>query len=533
MPTISLVGKGVETVAMRRRDVMAALSGLLLAMYVSMLSSTVVTNALPQIVSDLQGTQSGYTWVVVSTLLTMTASTPVWGKLADIVSKKVLVQTALTLFTFGSLVAAAAPNMIVLVGGRAIQGLGVGGLAALTQVIIATMVPSRERARYTGYVGVVFAAATVTGPLVGGLVVDSPIGWRGCFIVGLPVTAVAFVLIQSRMRLPVVRSEVHIDYLGATLIVSGVSLLLIFVSLAGSSFSWSSSTSTLLVTGGLAILAAAWFVEARVATDPLIPLRLFKDRTTTLSIAASVMVGVAMFGVSVYPSQYFQLSRGLTPTEAGLMSIFMVIGLIGSSVATGRLVSRSGRWKRSVQVGLALVLVSFSLLGTIDEATPLVLVGLYLTGAGVGLGASMQTLLLAVQNVTRQDDLGAASSAVIFFRSLGGSIGVSVLGALLSSRVARDVEIGGAVLPPRGADVPGEGRPTGSIPDLDALSQPWRELYEQAFGNSTALVFLVSVPFAIIAFVCVVFIKEIPLRSSLDPVVESGGRLQSGHDESR
>ena len=345
---------------MSHREVLEALSGLLLAMFVAMLSSTVVSNALPAIVTDLDGSQTGYTWVVVATLLTMTATTPIWGKLADLFSKKVLVQTALVIFSIGSLVAAFAPSMGVLIGARAVQGLGVGGLTALVQVVIATMVSPRERGRYAGYIGAVFALATVSGPLVGGLIVDSPLGWRGCFFVGLPIAALAFVVLQRTLHLPVVKRQVRIDYLGATLIVAGVSILLVWVSLAGQQFDWVSPTTALLVAAGLVVIAAALYVEARVAVEPVIPLRLFRDRTTALATVASALVGVAMFGATVYLSQYFQLARGMSPTEAGLMSIAMVGGLLVSSITTGRIITTTGCWKRWLVGGMVLVVVGLA-----------------------------------------------------------------------------------------------------------------------------------------------------------------------------
>ncbi len=220
--------------AMTHREVLEAMSGLLLAMFVAMLSSTVVSNALPRIVESLHGSQTEYTWVVVATLLTMTATTPIWGKLADQFSKKALVQTALVIYVAGSLIAGTAANMGILIGARAIQGLGVGGLTALVQVVIASMVTPRERGRYSGYIGAVFAAATVSGPLIGGLIVDTPgLGWRWCFYVGIPVAVAAFVLLQKTLHLPVVRRDTRIDYLGATLLMSGVSILLIWITLAG------------------------------------------------------------------------------------------------------------------------------------------------------------------------------------------------------------------------------------------------------------------------------------------------------------
>jgi len=509
---------------MSHREVLEALSGLLLAMFVAMLSSTVVTNALPAIVSDLHGSQTGYTWVVVATLLAMTATTPIWGKLADLFNKKLLVQSALVIYTAGSLVAALAPNMQVLIGARVIQGLGVGGLTALVQVVIASMVSPRERGRYSGYIGATFAIATVSGPLIGGLIVDSPLGWRGTFFVGMPIAVAAFAVLQAKLHLPVVKREVHIDYLGATLIIGGVSLLLVWVSLAGAQFDWVSATSALMVLGGLAVIAAALYVEARVAVEPIIPLRLFKDRTTSLATAASVLIGVSMFGATVYLSEYFQNARGMSPTEAGLMSIAMVGGLLVSSIVTGRIISTTGLWKRYLVGGMVLVVVGLSLLGTIDATTPLVEVGAFMALLGLGLGATMQNLVLAVQNNTSQSDMGAASSVVSFFRSMGGSIGVSALGALLSHQVAQKVSDGLAAL-----GIPA-GHSTGSIPDLDALPAPVRAIYETAFGDATGHLFLVAAPFALLALVCVLFIREVPLRTTLDrdePEIAHNGPVPS------
>ncbi|MDO9497735.1 MAG: MDR family MFS transporter [Nocardioides sp.] len=494
---------------MTHREIMEALSGLLLAMFVAMLSSTVVTNALPAMVTDLGGSQTGYTWVVVATLLTMTATTPLWGKLADLFSKKLLVQTALVVYSVGSLVAAFAPNMEVLIGARAFQGLGVGGLTALVQVVIATMVSPRERGRYSGYIGAVFALATVSGPLIGGLIVDSPLGWRGCFFVGLPVAALAFVVLQRTLHLPVVRRQVNIDYLGATLIMGGVSILLVWVSLAGQQFEWVSATTALMLAAGVLVIAASVYVEARVASDPIIPLRLFRDRTTALATGASVMVGVAMFGATVYLSQYFQLARGMSPTEAGLMSIAMVGGLLVSSIATGRIITNTGLWKRWLLGGMVLVIIGLALLGSIDEKTNLLVVGVYMALVGLGLGATMQNLVLSVQNNTRIEDMGAASSVVAFFRSMGGSIGVSALGAVLATQVANSVRDGLKTM-----GVTPDAHESHAIPDLDTLPAPIRALYEASFGDAVGHLFLVSVPFAVIALVCVLFIKEVPLRTT-------------------
>jgi len=496
---------------MSHREVLEALSGLLLALFVAMLSSTVVSNALPRIVADLKGTESGYTWVVVATLLTMTASTPVWGKLSDLFSKKMLVQLALVIYSVGSLAAAMAPNMGSLIGARAVQGLGVGGLTALVQVVIASIVSPRERGRYSGYIGAVFAVATVSGPLIGGLIVDSSFGWRGCFFVGLPIAVLAFAVLQKTLHVRTIKREVSIDYLGAGLITGGVSMLLIWVSLAGNNFDWASVTTAWMVGLGLLLLVAAVVVEMR-AKEPIIPLHLFRDRTTSLATFASVMIGIAMFGSTVYLSQYFQVAHGMTPTHAGLMSIAMVGGLMVSSLTTGRIISRTGRWKRFLVAGMVLVVIGLALLGTIDSTTSLLRVGVFMAVLGVGLGATMQNLVLAVQNNTAQRDMGAASSVVAFFRSMGGSIGVSALGAVLSHHVAHDVTTGLAKLGITTAGTSGSS----AVPDMSTLPAPVRAVFEAAFGNATGTVFMIAAPCAAVALIAVLFIREVPLRTTID-----------------
>ena len=317
-------------------------------------------------------------------------------------------------------------------------------------------------------------------------------------------------MLQAKLHLPVVRRPVKIDYLGATLLVAGVSILLVWVSLAGNQFDWASLPTALMVPGGLLVLAAAIRVEQRYAADPVIPMRLFRERTTALATAASVLVGLSMFGATVYLSQYFQSARGMSPTEAGLMSVAMVGGLLVSSIVTGRIISETGLWKRYLVGGMVLVVTGMGLLGTIDATTSLIWVGVFMAVLGLGLGATMQNLVLAVQNNTAQADIGAASSVVAFFRSIGGSVGVSVLGALLAHQVSAKVLDGLAAM---GVDGSHE---SGAIPDLDALPAPVRALYESAFGEATGHVFLAAVPFALLALVCVLLIREVPLRSTLD-----------------
>lgn len=501
-------------VPMTHREILSVMSGLLLAMFVAMLSSTIVTNALPRIVVDLDGGEAGYTWVVVATLLTMTASTPIWGKLADLVNKKLLVQIALVTYAVGSIAAGLAQNMGQLIAARAVTGLGVGGMTALVMVVIATIVTPRERGRYSGYIGAVFAMATVSGPLIGGLIVDTPgLGWRWTFLVGVPVAAVALVVLQRTLHLPapvrVPGERPSIDYAGALLIVGGVSVLLAWVSLAGHQFDWASLTTAGMIALGVALLVAAVVVESRVA-EPIIPLRLFADRTTSLATLASVMVGVAMFGSTVYLSQYFQIARGMSPTHAGLMSTPMVLGLFVSSVVTGRIISNTGRWKKFLVGGMVAVVIGLALLSTIDAETPLVEIAAFMVVLGAGLGATMQNLVLAVQNQVAQRDMGAASALVTFFRSIGGSSGVAALGALLGHQVADKVTSGLAKL---GIAAEGSGA---TLPDLDTLPGPVRDVFQGAYGDATAMLFLVAVPFAVMALLLVSAIREVPLRTTLD-----------------
>jgi EmrB/QacA subfamily drug resistance transporter len=506
---------------MSHRAVLEALSGLLLAMFVAMLSSTVVSNALPVIVADLGGTETGYTWVVVATLLTLTATTPIWGKLADLFSKKLLVQVALLIFVAGSVLAGLAPTMGVLIGARAVQGVGVGGLTALVQIVIASIVAPRERGKYFGYLGAVFAVATVSGPLIGGLIVDTPwLGWRWCFLVGVPVAALAVLVLQKTLHLPTLKRDVSIDYWGAALIASGVSVLLVWVSLAGTRFDWASWVTVGMVGGGVALLALAVRVERR-AVEPVIPLHLFADRTISLAVVASLMVGVAMFGSTVFLAQYFQLSQGLSPTRAGLMTLPMVAGLLVSSIATGQLIARFGRWKRYLVLGGTLMVVGLLLLGQLDHTTPLVTAGAFMAVLGIGLGAVNQNLVLAVQNVAAQRDMGAASSLAAFFRTMGGSIGVSALGAALGHRVSDSVAQGLGRL---GVDTSGGH----AIPDLDSLPGPVREVVTAAYGDAIGHIFQLAVPFALIALLCIVLIREAPLRTTVERADELAERETAG-----
>jgi EmrB/QacA subfamily drug resistance transporter len=500
----------VQQGQMTHREILEALSGMLLAMFVAFLSSTVVSNALPTIITDLRGTQSQYTWVVTATLLASTASTPIWGKLADLFSKKLLIQLSIVIFIAGSMLAGLSQSVDTLIAWRVLQGLGLGGLQALVQIAMAAMISPRERGRYSGLLGAVMAVATVGGPLLGGLLVDTSwLGWRWCFYVGVPFAAVALVLLQRTLHLPVTKRDVHIDYLGAAFLTSGVSALLIWVTLAGNDFDWLSTESALFVGFGVLAIVAFLLTELR-AKEPIVPLRLFRDRTTTLAIIASVAVGVAMFGASVFLGQYLQISRGFSPTAAGLLTIPMVAGLLLSSTVSGILITRTGRWKAYLVVGAILVVLGFGLLSTIDHETNMVLFGGFLFVLGVGIGMTMQNLVLAVQNTVAASDLGAASSAVAFFRSLGGTIGVSVLGAVLSSHVGDLIRQGLAGIP--GAAQAASSGEVG-LSDFNQAPPAIRTLIRVSYGDATGRIFLISAVMSLVALVAIVFIREVALRT--------------------
>ncbi|MCT2541575.1 MFS transporter [Streptomyces atratus] len=499
---------------MSHRQIMEALAGLMLGMFVAILSSTVVSNALPEIISDLGGGQSAYTWVVTASLLAMTATTPLWGKLSDLFSKKLLVQIALVIYVAGSVVAGMSTSSGMLIACRVVQGIGVGGLSALAQIVMAAMIAPRERGRYSGYIGAVFAVATVGGPLLGGVITDTSwMGWRWCFYVGVPFAVIALIVLQKTLKLPVVKREVKVDWWGAFFISAAVSLLLVWVTFAGDKYDWLSWQTAAMVIGSL-VLAGIFIAVESKASEPIIPLRLFRNRTITLASLASLFVGIAMFAGTVFFSQYFQLARGKSPTMSGVMTIPMIAGLFISSTVSGQVITKTGRWKAWLVSGGFLVTAGLGLLGTIRYDTTYWHIAVFMAVMGLGIGMMMQNLVLATQNQVAPSDLGSASSVVTFFRSLGGAIGVSALGAVMANRVTHYVKDGLAELGPKGAAMGHGGTGGGGIPDLDKLPAPFRTVVESAYGHGVGDVFLYAAPAALIAFVVTIFIKEVALKTS-------------------
>jgi EmrB/QacA subfamily drug resistance transporter len=503
---------------MSHRQVLEALSGLLLGMFVSILAGTVVSTSLPRIIADLHGDQAAFTWVVTATLLATTVSTPIWGKFAELFSRKLLIQLSLVIFVLGSALAGFSQDTGTLVVFRVLQGLGAGGLTALSQIIMADIISPRERGRYMGLFGAVMALGTVGGPLIGGVITDS-IGWRWNFFVGAPVAIAAIILLQLTLHLPKLRKQkVRIDYLGAILIAGGVSLLMIWVTMAGNQFEWMSWTTAWMVGAAILMLVAAVIVELNVA-EPIIPMTLFRNRTFTLAVIASISVGVAMFGTSVFLSQYMQLARGATPTESGLLTLPMIVGLLISSTVVGQLISKYGKWKRYMVSGAALLTIGMFLMGTIHYNTNYVLVSVYMFVLGAGVGMVMQNLVLIVQNTVSPANIGTSSASVSFFRSLGGTIGVSVMGSVLGTQVltmmterSDDLKAALMKLGAEGAKI-GQALQSGTIPKVNDLPPSVRVIIESIYGQSVADIFLVAAPLAIVSLIAIAFLPNIKLGS--------------------
>lgn len=422
---------------MSHREVLRALTGLLAGFFAAMLSINIIVTALPVIVRELDGTQLEYSWVLTGTLLANAATTPIWGKLADLFDKKRLFQTALAIFTLGSLVAGLGGTMGVLILGRVIQGVGVGGLAALTMAIMGTIIAPRERGRYAGYMGATMATATAAGPLIGGLLVETA-GWRWTFWAGIPVAILAMVIIGKTLNLaPRPPRRVRIDWLGATLLAAATIAGMLWLSFAGNPafFDVVSWPSALLVFTVLASVVALIMVERRVA-EPVMDPRIFRSRTTLLAIIASVTLAVLMISIPAYLGLYFQNGRGLGPTASGMLTLPLIFGnLIGTTV-TGQLITRYGRWKIYLVLGSGLAIMAAYWLSAVDATTSFWLIGVKVTLIGLGVGMVIQNLMLAVQNTVTVHHIGAASAAIAFFRTVGGALGNSVMGAVMAVHVA-------------------------------------------------------------------------------------------------
>lgn len=501
---------------MSKRAVLEALSGLLLGMFVSILAATVVSTSLPVIIHDIGGDQAAFTWVVTATLLTTAISTPIWGKLADLFNRKVLIQLALIIFVLATAAAGFSQDPGTLIAFRAVQGIGAGGLAALSQIIMADIISPRERGRYMGLFGAVMALGTIGGPLLGGFITEG-IGWRWNFYVAIPFAIAALIILQLTLHIaPRAKKKARIDYVGIVLLSSAVSLVLVWITNAGKSYDWW-SIETVLMAGGALVAAVLFVIVEMRSREPLVPLSMFRNRTFTLSVIASIATGVAMFGTSVFLSQYMQMARGATPAEAGLLTLPMIAGLLLSSIIVGQLISRFGTWKIYLIIGSVLLIAGSSLLSTLHYDTNFVLVSLYMFLLGAGVGMTMQNLVLIVQNTAKPEEMGVASSGVAFFRSLGGTIGVSVMGAALATSVTdlfasnKDALTTAIMaLGDKGAAVAAQLQ-SGTLPQVSTMPDSVRVIVEDIYAQGIAHSFLIAVPLAVISLVAISFLPNKPL----------------------
>nr|WP_055504349.1 MDR family MFS transporter [Nonomuraea pusilla] len=500
------------------REILEVMSGLMLAMLTSMISTSVVGTALPTIVGELGG-QDQYSWVASATMLTMTVSTPLWGKLSDLFGRKLLFQTALGLFVAASLVAGLSQDIGQLIAARAVQGLGVGGLSALSQVILGDIVSPRERGRYSGYMGAVFGISTVAGPLLGGFIVDTDwLGWRWCFYVVVPFAVISFAVIQRVLKLPAVKRNTSVDVFGATTITASATALMLLLTLGGQEFEWNSFWTYFLAAISLLMLALAVLAE-RIARNPILPPRLFRNRTFVLTSAASLFVGMAMFGAMIYLPQYLQIVKGMSPTNSGLMTLPMVVALFLAGVISGKIVTQTGKWKIFPVAGLLIVAVGLFLLSRLHVDSSGWLIGFDVAVLGIGLGLSMQMLILAAQNGSELRDMAATTSGVSFFRSLGGAMGVSAFGAILTNRLKDEMA---TMLAEAGIRLPGGSSPKlGSPAEIQKLAEPIKHIVLESFTRGLETVFLVGVPIALIGFVAALFLKELPLRAAAGPAPDA------------
>ncbi|MGW4163015.1 DHA2 family efflux MFS transporter permease subunit [Streptomyces sp. NPDC004788] len=513
------------------RTVLVAIGALLLGMLLAALDQTIVSTALPTIVSELGGMEH-LSWVVTAYMLASTAATPLWGKLGDQYGRKKLFQGAIVLFLIGSALCGIAQNMPQLIAFRAVQGLGGGGLMVLSMAIVGDLVSPRERGRYQGLFGAVFGATSVLGPLLGGLFTEH-LSWRWVFYINLPIGVVALFVIAAVLHIPVGVTRHTIDYLGTFLIASVATCLVLVASLGGTTWPWGSAQIIGLAVLGAVLLGCFVLVERRAA-EPVLPLKLFRIRTFSLVAVISFIVGFAMFGAMTYLPTFLQVVQGVSPTMSGVHMLPMVVGMLLTSTASGQIVSRTGRWKVFPLAGTAVTALGLLLLHRLTETSPTWEMSVYFFVFGAGLGLVMQVLVLVVQNSVPYADLGVATSGATFFRSIGASFGVAVFGTIFTNRLTGKLQdaLAGQPLPP-GVSADRIAADPRAIAALPARLQP---AVLHAYATSITDVFLYAAPVVLVAFVVAWFLKEDRLRGSVtapdaSQTVASNPVERSSYDE--
>ncbi|MFD9791233.1 DHA2 family efflux MFS transporter permease subunit [Streptomyces sp. NPDC059070] len=525
-PAAPAPGSGQE-----RRTLLVAIGALLLGLLLAALDQTIVSTALPTIVSDLGGMEH-LSWVVTAYMLAATAATPLWGKLGDQYGRKKLFQAAIGIFLVGSALCGVAQNMPQLIGFRALQGLGGGGLIVLSMAIVGDLVPPRERGRYQGLFGAVFGATSVLGPLLGGLFTQH-LSWRWVFYVNLPVGVVALLVIAAVLHIPGRGNRHTIDYLGTFLIAAVATCLVLVASLGGTTWAWGSAPIIGLAALGAVLLVAFVAVERR-AVEPVIPLKLFRIRTFTLVAVISFVIGFAMFGAMTYLPTFLQVVQGITPTMSGVHMLPMVFGMLLTSTASGQIVSRTGRWKVFPIAGTAVVTVGLMLLHRLSESSSTWQMSASFFVFGAGLGLVMQVLVLVVQNAVSYADLGVATSGATFFRSIGASFGVAIFGTIFTNRLSGKLAdaLAGQPLPPG----TGPAQVAADPHTIAALPPRLRPPVLHAYAQSITDVFLYAVPVTLLAFAVAWFLREDKLRGAVtapdaSQTVASNPVERSSYDE--
>ena len=509
-------------------QIVRVMIGILAGVFLGALDQSVVGTALPRITSELGGLNH-LSWVVTAYLLTSTAVTPLWGKISDLYGRRLIFQVSIGIFIVGSMLCGVSQDMLQLIVFRAIQGIGGGGLFALGLAIIGDIIPPRDRGRYGGMFGAVFGVSSIAGPLLGGFFTDGP-GWRWIFFINVPVGIVAFYILTRNLNMPRVRREASVDYAGATLIVGTVTALLLYLNWAGDSYGWLSVRALALV--ALAVILAVSFVlsELRVR-EPIIPMHLFRGNVFTVGNIYAAVSGVAMFSALIFLPVYFQAVKGMSATESGLALIPAVLGIILTSIGSGILMGNTGRYKIYPIAGAIMLIAALGAMSFIAPDTNYWLIAAEMLLFGGGLGMSFQVINTAVQNAVPLRDMGAATSAVTFFRSLGGSVGTALFGAILTSKLASYLATSIAENP-QPADPAATGAPaidTNNIAAIQALPDPVKGFVLNAFSDALGDVFLWALPFCLVALVVAFFLREIPLKESpMEQGATEGEAARSG-----
>jgi EmrB/QacA subfamily drug resistance transporter len=496
--------------------VAVVMGGLMLVMLLASLDQTIVSTALPTIVGELGGLEH-LSWVVTAYLLAVTVVTPLYGKLGDLFGRKVVLQGALVLFLIGSALCGLAQGMTELIAFRAIQGLGGGGLMVSAQAAIGDVVAPNERGKYSGLFGAVFGVSSVAGPLLGGFLTTN-ISWRSIFYVNLPVGAAAFFVLARTLPSVKEQRKHAIDYAGTLLLALGLSALILLTTLGGNTYDWASPE--IVGMGVVSVLAIFAFTRVeRRAKEPILPPSLFRNRVFVVCSAVGLIVGFGLFGALTYLPLFQQIVRGLSPTASGLQLLPVMGGLLVSSIVSGQIITRTGKYKVFPIAGTAVAALGMYLLSSLDSTTGSGVAALHMLVLGLGLGMVMQVLVLATQNAVSYDQLGVATSGATLFRSIGGSLGTAVLGAIFSGRLTAEL----ADKLPGGA---GGGTEGGVNPaQIAKLPKPLHDAYISSFTDALNVVFLVATAVMVLAFVMAWFIREQPLRSTVETSAGLGESL--------